>query len=669
MDPMPAGNGGAPPPPEHEKPPFGTRLKHLVFGAPRDLSDAHVFHRLSVVAFLAWVGLGADGLSSSSYGPEAAFRALGEHAYLALPVATLMVATVFIICACYSRIIERFPQGGGGYVVATALLGRRAGVVAGSALLVDYVLTITASIAAAGDAVFSFLPAEWHGLKVPMEACMIIGLTMVNIRGVKESIMVLMPVFLLWLATHTVLLVAGLAAHAPAMPAVAREVGAGFSSGLTSLGLAGMALLTIHAYSLGGGTYTGLEAVSNGLMIMREPRVRTARRTMVYMAVSLALTAGGLTVCYLLWHVQPTAGETLNAVLAQRVAEHLSLGNGFVVVTLAAEGLLLIVAAQAGLIGGPRVLANMAVDSWLPRRFAALSDRLTVRNGILLMSASALVALLYTHGSIQQIVVMYSINVFITFSLSMLAMAYSALKQRRAGQAWKNNFALFAAGFVFCTTILGITTYIKFAEGGWVTLVVTACVVLVCLWIRRHYRLLGDELALLYASLADMPRTAEKPPGPLDPNLPTAAVLVRDYNGLGIHTTLAAFRNFPDYFRNVVFLSVATVDSSALKGADTAELLRRRTEEDLKKYVAMIEAQGVPATYRMALGTDAVDELEKLCLSAAAEFPHITFCAGQLAIHKERWYHRLLHNETVLALQKRLYLSGHPLVILPVRLA
>ena len=251
----------------------------------------------------------------------------------------------------------------------------------------------------------------------------------------------------------------------------------------------------------------------------------------------------------------------------------------------------------------------------------------------------------------------------------MLAMTRAALRQRKVRQAWKNQFGLFAVGLVFCVTILGFTIYTKFAEGGWVTLVVTACVVAACLWIRRHYRILSDELALLYASLAEMPRAVEAPPRPLDPTAPTAAVLVRDYSGLGIHTTLAAFRNFPEYFRNVVFLSVATLDSSAIKDPDPAGRLRARTEEDLKKYVAMMQAQGVPATYRMAIGTDAVDELERLCLSAAKEFPHIIFCAGQLAVHKERWYHRVLHNETVFALQKRLHLSGHPLVILPVRIA
>ena len=154
----------------------GPRLafRRALVGAPRSLSDRSLFPPLAG-PFLAWVGLGADGLSSSAYGPEEAFRTLGEHTYLAVALAALMSTTVLVISAAYSRIIEEFPHGGGGYVVATKLLGARAGVVSGSALLVDYVLTIAISIAAAGDALFSFLPFSWHVSKLPVELALIAG--------------------------------------------------------------------------------------------------------------------------------------------------------------------------------------------------------------------------------------------------------------------------------------------------------------------------------------------------------------------------------------------------------------------------------------------------------------------------------------------------------------
>src|SRR5258708_21897676 len=143
------------------------KLRAFVFGAPRDVRSEHTFHSIALVAMLAWVGLGADGLSASAYGPEAAFRELvaggKDYTSLAVGLAAGTALTVFIISYAYSRIIEHFPSGGGGYLVATKLLGPRVGVVSGSALLVDYVLTITVSIASGGDAVFSMLPRAWFG--------------------------------------------------------------------------------------------------------------------------------------------------------------------------------------------------------------------------------------------------------------------------------------------------------------------------------------------------------------------------------------------------------------------------------------------------------------------------------------------------------------------------
>src|SRR3954454_14847888 len=146
---------------------FASRLRRAVMGPPKDIRDPHAFHKLSLVALLAWVGLGADGLSSSAYGPDEAYRQLGAHTSLAFFLALVTTATVFVISYGYSRIIEQFPSGGGGYVVASKLLSPAAGVISGAALLVDYVLTITISIASGADAIFSFLPPAWAWMKLP----------------------------------------------------------------------------------------------------------------------------------------------------------------------------------------------------------------------------------------------------------------------------------------------------------------------------------------------------------------------------------------------------------------------------------------------------------------------------------------------------------------------
>src|SRR3990172_13493 len=142
------------------------RFKKVLFGAPRNLFDPRVFHQISLVAFFAWVGLGADAISSSAYGPEEAYLALGDHAVLALFVAFATVVTVFVISGSYSQIIEAFPSGGGGYIVASKLLGEKVGVVSGSALVIDYVLTVTISIASGADALFSILSPGYLPYKI-----------------------------------------------------------------------------------------------------------------------------------------------------------------------------------------------------------------------------------------------------------------------------------------------------------------------------------------------------------------------------------------------------------------------------------------------------------------------------------------------------------------------
>jgi len=237
----------------------------MLLGGPKDIQDPQLFHALSLAAFLAWVGLGADGLSSSSYGPEEAFKNLGQHQYLAIFLALATAVTVFVISAAYDKIIEHFPFGGGGYIVASRLLGPNAGVVSGAALLIDYVLTCTTSVAAGGEAIFSNFPPEWHSWKLPVELVAIALLTILNLRGVKESIRVLLPIFVTFLVTHVILIGGSVGFHLGRADDVARQVGTGLSHDLGTMGFFALALLFLRAYSLGAGTYTGIEAVSNGL--------------------------------------------------------------------------------------------------------------------------------------------------------------------------------------------------------------------------------------------------------------------------------------------------------------------------------------------------------------------------------------------------------------------
>jgi amino acid transporter len=659
---------------EEEQPGLTKQIKRLLIGRARRATDPHVFHHISLVAFLAWIGLGADGISSACYGPEEAFRALGGHPALAILLAMMTAATVFIISASYTHIIELFPTGGGGYLVASKLLSPKTGVVAGCALLVDYVLTITISIASGADALFSFLPPAWFQYKLGVATLVLLGLIVLNMRGVKESVLPIVPVFLLFLVTHAVVILWGGVTHAGRVPAVAHETINDLRATASQLGWFGAVLLLLHAYSLGGGTYTGIEAVSNGLPILREPRVETGRRTMMYMAISLAFTAGGLIVGYLLFRVSPEPGKTLNAVLFEAVSANWPGGRAFVMFTLLSEAFILLVAAQAGFLDGPRVLSNMAIDGWMPNRFSLLSDRLVTENGILVMGLASLALMWLSKGSVAFLVVLYSINVFLTFSLSQLGMVRHWWQVRRTDAKWQHNILINGVGLLLTGFILITVVLIKFHEGGWVTLVITGSLVVLALLIKRHYLRVRAMLKRLDALLIEATQSipADRPAAEVSPlsaasSEKTAVILVNGFGGLGLHALFGVQRIFRGHFKNFVFIQVGMIDAGQFKGIDEIKHLEKVVADDLDRYVSFARAHGYHAGRFYSLGTDVVEEVEKLSVQVAEHYPNSVLFASQLVFPRETIFTRILHNYTAFAIQKRLYQRGMPLLILPIR--
>jgi len=646
---------------------FLARLRRKLLGKPRDINEPSIFFKISLIPIMAWIGLGADGLSSSSYGPEEAFKALGPHTYLAVFLALATALTVIVISYAYSRIIEHFPHGGGGYVVATHTISDSAGVIAGSALLVDYVLTIAVSLASCGDAIFSYLPPAWLQYKLVFVAFLIVLLLFLNLRGVKESVTFLAPIFAIFIVTHVLLIGYGLLSHAGEAAPLVQEFRQAMSKDVLSIGLVGILAIFLRAFSLGGGTYTGIEAVSNAMHIMREPKIQTGKRTMVYLAASLAITAGGLLLCYALFRIQPIDGRTLNAILADSTFDGWPLGGVLAFVTILSEGALLMVGAQSGFAGGPAIMANMAVDSWLPRRFAALSERLTMQNGVFIMAGAALLVLFYTGGSVSALVVMYSINVFLTFTLSQFGMMRFYLRYKEKDRFWKRHIVIHVIGFTLCVTILSVTVFEKFEEGGWVTLLLTSVLIGLCYLIRRHYMKVRTSVRQIEDLLSEMPSGTNVNNDPLDPKEKTAVMLVSGFNGAGIHTWLSVFREFPKLYRNFIFVSVGEIDSGSFKGRDEVEALKTSVNDQLKKYVTLCRSYGYPADSRTDVGTDVVETATDLIESIVKEFPRSMVFAGQLVFQHETPFQRILHNETAFAIQRRLQFSGITAVILPVR--
>ncbi|MGE5343319.1 MAG: APC family permease [Candidatus Omnitrophota bacterium] len=645
------------------------QIKQGIIGKAKNPTDPGVFHKLTLAAFLAWVGLGADGISSSCYGPSEAFYALKGHYYLGIFLAVMTAVTVFVISASYHHIIELFPGGGGGYLVASKLLSPKVGMVSGCALLVDYVLTITTSISSGSDAVFSFLPLSWHPYKLVLAMGVLLLLIILNLRGVKESVLPIVPLFLVFIILHVVVILLTIFSHAGQIPGIVKEATNDFQRSASQIGTWGVMLLLLHAYSLGSGTYTGIEAVSNGLPILRDPKVETGKRTMNYMSVSLAFMAGGLILTYLLVNVKFQPGKTLNAVLFSNVMKNWPASEFFILATLVSEALILLVAAQTGFLDGPRVLSNMAMDGWMPSRFALISDRLVTQNGILLMGVASMILMWLSRGVVSFLLVLYSINVFLTFSLSQLGMVRHWWQVRHKESTWKNKLAINGIGFFLTFFILITVIYVKFNEGGWLTLVVTSSLIVLSLLIKRHYektfKLLSrlDELLTLTLPRKDKKEGIQ----PVDRNAYTAIFLVNGYSGMGLHTLFTAIRHFGSQFKNFIFLQAGIIDAGRFKGAEEIENLEEKIKSDLRKYVELMESHGYHAESDYALGTDVVNVVEELTLKVGQQYPRNVLFTGQLVFPDETIFGRILHNYTAFAIQKRLYYQGIPVVVLPIR--
>ncbi len=650
-----------------------TKLKHFLLGPPRDPFSANTQGHLALIAFMAWVGLGADGLSSSCYGPEEAFLALGQHTSMGIYLAIATALTVFIISIAYIQVIELFPGGGGGYRVATNLLGDYAGLVSGSALVIDYALTIAISAASGIDALFSLMPATWMHYSLVSKCLVIFLLVFLNLRGMKESIKVLIPIFLGFVITHAILIVYGVTMHARGITSLIPHALNETSSMVKEMGALMVASFFLKAFSLGGGTYTGLEAVSNNVGTLAEPRIKTGKLTMLLIAVSLAFTAGGIILLYLLWGAQHQEGQTLNAVVFRTIMSGWSIGGyevttPFLWIVLVLEAGLLLVAANTGFLAGPSVLANMASDQWMPHFFSSLSSRLVTKNGVVLMGVASIFVLLLTSGEVSILAVLYSINVFITFSLSLLGLMRYWIRHRKERKEWLRKFITASVGFLVCAGVLIITTIEKFFAGGWLTLLITSGLIALGWWIRRSYGKVHQKLALADELFADAMKKTNAVPPALDATQQTAVFIVNDCLGSGMHALLWVLRLFPGVYKNFVFISVGEVDSGNFSEKEDRQSLRRDVKRTLSHYVNYCHSHNMAATSYVAFGTDVAEKVSDLIDKVLRDFPKAVFFSSKLIFQNESLFTQYLYNQNAYIIQRRLHNQGHNMIILPMRM-
>ena len=659
--------------------PFLAKLKDIFIGKAKIIQDKSLFHKLSLIAFFAWIGLGADGISSSCYGPEEAFRNLQGHQMLAIFVALGTVFTIFIISSSYSQIIKLFPHGGGGYLVGSKLLSPNVGMVSGCALIIDYVLTITISVSSGTDALFSFFPASYQVYKLSIAILGVCLLILLNMRGVKESVLSLTPIFVVFISMHVFAIIYAIIIHSGNFHAVTNATANQLHSTVSQVGILGTLFIILKAYSMGAGTFTGIEAVSNGMPILREPKVVTARKTMTLMAISLSFIVLGLMIAYSLYNVQISSHKTLNAVLFDNITASWGKlwSGGFILITLVSEAALLFVAAQTGFIDGPRIMANMAIDHWFPKKFAALSDRLVTLNGVLLMGIASIFLMFISKGSVALLVVLYSINVFITFSISQLGMVKHWWISREKLDHWKRKLLVNGIGFILTSFILISVTIIKFRQGGWITLVITGLFILLAVNIKKHYygtttrlqKLRLKAYADLKTALAKIPcdeRNQESVA--FNPVEKTAIILVSGFGGTGLYTFLRINESFTGIYKNFVFIRIGILNSKIYRGSVELEHFKTSVKEDGQKYVKIANQFGFYSKSIWTIGTDPVSEVYSIVKRMMPKLSNPTFFGGQLVFSKAFYLSQLLHNHTIFSIQKRFFKFGIPIVIFPIKM-
>ncbi len=437
--------------------------------------------------------LASDNISSSAYATEEAMRvlALAGTAALALtmPIAIAVVFVLAIVILSESRVIRAYPNGGGSYLVARENHGVIAGLVAASALLIDYVLTVAVSTAAGVAAISSFVP-ELHGYRV-IAGLVLIGLLVIgNLRGVREAgLLFAAPTYAYMIAMYG-LVAFGLFRIATGDPPAPVTPPNPFPPDATApLAL----LLVLRAFASGSVGLTGSEAVANGVPSFRRPETTNAIKTLVLMGTIFATIFLAITYISTTIGIQPDLkeAETVNSMMTRAIV---GAGTPFYYIVQVTTAVILLLAANTGFTGFPRLASVLANDRFMPRHFADVGSRLAFNFGIVVLAVLACLILAAFDGSVTNLVPLYTIGVFLAFTLSQSGLVRRWRRLRNPG--WRFSMVINAFGTVVTGTVLLVVAFTKFEHGAWMVLVLIPIISALLYGINRHYQNVQDALIL-----------------------------------------------------------------------------------------------------------------------------------------------------------------------------
>ena len=591
------------------------RLKHVVFGRPLP-SERLEHERLDKKTALAV--LSSDAISSVAYATDQILFVLGGAIGLAavgyvVPISAVIVGLLVLVALSYRQTIFAYPSGGGSYTVAKDNLGVRAGLVAGAALLTDYILTVAVSISSGIAAITSAYPALLsHTVLLCIGAIVLV--TVVNLRGVRESGAAFSVPTYVFIAAMVVLITVGLyrewSGHEMApltAPLKVDAASAGQQPGFP-VGFA-FAYLLLRGFAEGCVAMTGTEAISNGISAFKQPAQKNAATTLGWMAAILATFFMGTSYLARHYGVMPTTQET---VLSQ-LGRHVFGTNAAYYLLQYATFALLVLAANTAFADFPRLAGILANDRFMPRQFSARGDRLAFSNGIITLAVIAILLVVLFGGNTNALVPLYAIGVFVCFTLSQAGMVMHWLRSRERGWRWRALLNGLGAAATAAVALVQVLT--KFTAGGWIVCLIIPLIILTLVKIQRHYVQFAEDIKFSGQS----------------PIIPLHHTVVVPVNGITKATAGA--------------LVYATTISDEVV-AVYVEVDKRQTEEmqqHWEEWDIGVPLEVLPSPYRSIL-RPLVDYVENLRMVMPGEL--VTVVVPEIV--PKKWWEHFLHNKTAL---------------------
>jgi amino acid transporter len=606
----------------------GSALRRVLLGPPLRSS---AIARERMRKLVALPVLSADALSSVAYGPEAMLAVLvlagsGGLRY-SLPISGAIAFLMLAVGASYRQTIRAYPHGGGSYIVATDNLGRMPGLVAAAGLTTDYILTVAVSVASGLEAVTSAIPSLSPD-RVAIGVAVIVVLLAGNLRGVRQAgALFAAPTYVFILAMFVMIAVGlidagGRSFHATPRPPLTATEGVSV-------------LLILRAFSSGSTAMTGIEAISNAVPVFKPTEWRNARTTLTWMVGLLIALFVGTIALVQLTGVVPNAHETILSQLAHR-----SFGSGFMYPVLqAATAAILLLAANTAYNDFPRVLFLLARDFQAPRLFLRLGDRLAFTNGIIVLSAAALVIFVGFGGKTAPLIPLYAIGVFLAFTLSQTGMVMHWWRLR--DPRWRRSLAINATGALLSAIVFITAAITKFTEGAWVSLLVVIGFVTVANAIRRHYAAVAEATAL-------HPHAIEVPAHAIAPNGGAAAGAEPAQPGQETEET-------PAEIHHLILVAISSLDLASMRALAYAASLEQPVlvlhvspaEEEAERFREYWRTWGdhlplevVISPYR-AIVAPMVNYIESLHRLR----PELTLTVILPELVVRRWWQRALHSQ------------------------